>query len=88
LSGIPTHQEIEFVINLASETAPIVKIPYMMATTELSQLNKLKKKGYIKSSLSPWGAPILFVKKKDGSMRLCVDYQTLNEVTVKNKYPL
>jgi hypothetical protein len=92
LPGISTHQEIEFVIKLAPETAPIVKIPYMMATTELAelkkQLNKLKKKGYIKSSLLPWGAPVLFVKKKDGSMRLCVDYQTLNEVTVKNKYPL
>jgi hypothetical protein len=63
-----------------------------MAATELAelkkQLNELEQKGYIKPSSSPWGAPVLFVKKKDGRMRLCVDYQALNEVTVKNKYPL
>jgi hypothetical protein len=63
-----------------------------MAATELAelkkQLNELEQKGYIKPSSSPWGAPVLYVKKKDGSMRLCVDYQALNEVTVKNKYPL
>jgi hypothetical protein len=63
-----------------------------MAATELvelkKQLNELEQKGYIKPSSSPWGASVLFVKKKDGSMRLCVDYRALNEVTVKNKYPL
>jgi hypothetical protein len=63
-----------------------------MAATELAelkkQLNELEQKGYIKPSSSPWGASVLFVKKKDGSMRLCVDYRALNEVTVKNKYPL
>jgi hypothetical protein len=63
-----------------------------MAATELAELkkklNKLEQNGYIRPSSSPWGAPILFVKKKDGSMRLCVDYRALNEVTVKNKYPL
>jgi hypothetical protein len=52
------------------------------------QLNELEQKGYVKPSSSPWGAPVLFVKKKDGSMRLCVDYRALNEVTIKNKYPL
>jgi hypothetical protein len=92
LPGMPPHREIEFVIDLAPGTAPIAKRPYRMAATELaelkSQLNELEQKGYIKPSSSPWGAPVLFVKKKDGSMRLCVDYRALNEVTVKNKYPL
>jgi hypothetical protein len=92
LSGMPPHREIEFVIDLAPGTAPIAKRPYRMAATELAELKKqlkeLEQKGYIKSSSSPWGAPVLFVKKKDGSMRLCVDYRALNEVTVKNKYPL
>jgi hypothetical protein len=92
LPGMPPHREIEFVIDLAPGTAPIAKRPYRMAATELAELKKqlkeLEQKGYIKSSSSPWGAPVLFVKKKDGSMRLCVDYRALNEVTVKNKYPL
>jgi hypothetical protein len=89
---MPPHREIEFVIDLAPRTAPIAKRPYSMAATELAELKKqlkeLEQKGYIKPSSSPWGALILFVKKKDGSMRLCVDYRALNEVTVKNKYPL
>jgi hypothetical protein len=63
-----------------------------MAATELAelkkQLNELEQKGYIKPSSSPWGAPVLFVKKKDGSMRLCVNYRVLNEVIIKNKYLL
>jgi hypothetical protein len=63
-----------------------------MAFTELAELKKqlseLEQKGYVRPSSSPWGAPVLFVEKKDGSMRLCVDYQALNEVTIKNKYPL
>jgi hypothetical protein len=92
LSGMPPHREIEFVIDLAPGTAPIAKRPYMMVVTDLAelkkQLNELEQKGDIRPSSSPWGAPILFVKKKDGSMRLCVDYQALNEVTVKNKYSL
>jgi hypothetical protein len=92
LPGMSPHREIEFVIDLVLRTAPIAKKPYMMAATELAelkkQLNKLEQKGYIKPSSSPWGAPVLFVKKKDGSMRLCVDYRALNEVIIKNKYPL
>jgi hypothetical protein len=92
LLGMPPHREIEFVIDLALGTAPIAKRPYKMATTELAelkkQLNELEQKGYIRPSSSSWGAQILFVKKKYGSMRLCVDYRALNEVTVKNKYPL
>jgi hypothetical protein len=92
LSGMSPHWEIEFVIDLAPGTAPIAKRPYRMVATKLAelkkQLNELEQKGYIKSSSSPWGAPVLFVKKTDGSMRLYVDYRALNEVTVKNKYPL
>jgi hypothetical protein len=89
---MPPHREIEFVIDLASGTASIAKRPYRMSATELAklkkQLNELEQKGYIKTSSSPWGAPALFVKKKDGSMKLCVDYRALNEVTVKNKHLL
>jgi hypothetical protein len=92
LPGMPPHREIEFVIDLAPGTTPITKRPYRMVATELAelkkQLNELEQKVYIKSSSSPWRAPILLVKKKDGIMRLCVDYRALNEVTVKNKYPL
>src|SRR5688500_6494575 len=66
--------------------------PYHMAPTELSefrlQISELQQKGYICSSSSPWGAPVLFVTKKDGSLRMCIDYRSLNEVTIKNKYPL
>jgi hypothetical protein len=92
LSGIPPNREIEFVIDLAPGTTPISKRPYRMAVIELAelkkQLNELEYKGYIRPSSSPWGAPVLFVKKKDGSMMLYVDYRSLNEVIVKNKYPL
>ena len=73
-------------------TAPISKPPYRMAPIELEELKKhiqeLLDKGFIRPSVSPWGAPVLFVKKKDGSMRLCIDYRQLNQVTIKNKYPL
>ena len=73
-------------------TAPIAKQAYHMAPTKLKELQKqideLKDKGFIRPSVSPWGAPVLFVKKKDGSMRLCIDYSELNQVTIKNRYPL
>ena len=63
-----------------------------MATDELKelkeQLQELQEKGYIRPSSSPWGSPVLFVRKKDGSLRMCIDYRSLNEVTIKNKYPL
>jgi hypothetical protein len=92
LPGMSPHREIEFVIDLTLRTAPIARRPYRMAASELAELkkqfNKLEQKGYIKPSSSPWGAPVLFIKKKDGSMRLCVDYRALNEVTIKNKYSL
>jgi hypothetical protein len=92
LPGLPPNRDIKFAIDLAPGTTPIAKKPYRMAATELAKLNKqlseLEQKGYVRPSSSPWGAPVLFVKKKDGSMRLCVDYRALNKVTIKNKYPL
>ncbi|KAL0549604.1 hypothetical protein IC582_014090 [Cucumis melo] len=92
LPGLPPHREVEFAIELEPGTVPISRAPYRMAPAELKelkvQLQKLLDKGFIRPSVSPWGAPVLFVKKKDGSMRLCIDYSELNKVTVKNRYPL
>jgi hypothetical protein len=92
LPGMPPDGDVEFVIELQPGTAPISKRPYRMPPKELAelknQLQELLDKGYICPSSSPWGCPTLFVKKKDGSLRLCVDYRPLNVVTVKNKYPL
>jgi hypothetical protein len=92
LLGMPPYREVEFVIDLLPGTAPISKRPYRMSVEELKelkkQLTKLQEAGYIRPSSSPWGAPVLFVQKKDGSQRMCVDYRSLNDVTVKNKYPL
>ena len=92
LPGLPPNREIEFVIDLLPSTVHISKAPYRMAPAELKelkvQLQELLDKGFIRPSFSLWGTPILFVKKKDGTMRLCVDYRQLNQVTIKNKYPL
>ncbi|KAL0561349.1 hypothetical protein IC582_001774 [Cucumis melo] len=92
LPGLPPHREVEFAIELEPGTVPISRAPYRMAPAELKelkvQLQELLDKGFIRPSVSPWGAPVLFVKKKDGSMRLCIDYRKLNKVTVKNRYPL
>nr|ABA98111.1 retrotransposon protein, putative, Ty3-gypsy subclass [Oryza sativa Japonica Group] len=92
LPGMPPDRDIEFIIDLIPGTAPISKRPYRMPVNELEELKKqireLQEKGFVRPSSSPWGAPVLFVKKKDGSMRMCVDYRSLNEVTIKNKYPL
>ena len=92
LPGLPPEREVEFTIELLPEVAPISISPYRMAPIELKelkvQLQELLDKGFIRPSVSPWGAPVLFVKKKDGTMRLCIDYRQLNRVTVKNKYPL
>ena len=89
---LPPDRDIEFVIDLVPETSPIAKRSYTMAASELAELKKLLEElqqiDSIRPSSSPWGAPVLFVKKKDGSMRLCVNYRALNEVTIKNKYPL
>jgi hypothetical protein len=92
LLGMPPDRDIEFAIELQPGTAPISKRPYRMPPTELAELKKqlqeLLDKGFIRPSTSPWGCPALFVKKKDESLRMCVDYRPLNAVTVKNKYPL
>jgi predicted aspartyl protease len=89
---MPLNREVEFAIVLLPRTAPISKRPYMMSVEELKELKKqlteLWEAGYIRPSSSPWGAPVLFVQKKDGSKRMSVDYRSLNDVTVKNKYPL
>ena len=92
LPGLPPDRETEFSIELIPGTS-LISIPaYRMAPLELQELKKqiqeLLEKGYIRPSISPWGAPVLFFKKKDGTMRLCIDYRKLNQVTVKNKYPL
>ncbi|GJX19041.1 putative reverse transcriptase domain-containing protein [Tanacetum coccineum] len=92
LQGIPPERQVDFRINLISGATPITKAPYRLAPSEMkelmSQLQELLDKGFIRPSSSPRGAPILFVKKKDGSMRMCIDYRELNKVTVKNVYPL
>ncbi|GJR97880.1 putative reverse transcriptase domain-containing protein [Tanacetum coccineum] len=92
LSGLPPTRQVEFQIDLMPGTAPIARAPYRLAPSEMKelseQLKELSDKGFIRPSSSPWGAPVLFVKKKDGSFRMCIDYQELNKLTVKNRYPL
>ncbi|KAL0543947.1 hypothetical protein IC582_019057 [Cucumis melo] len=92
LPGLPPSREIDFAIELEPNTAPISRASYRMAPTELKelmvQLQELLNKGFIRPSVSSWGAPVLFVKKKDWSMHFCIDYRELNKVTVKNRYPL
>jgi hypothetical protein len=92
LPGMPPDRDIEFIIELQPDTAPISKRPYRMPPNELAelkiQLQDLLDKGFIFPSASPWGCLALFMKKKDNSLRLCVDYRPLNVVTIKNKYPL
>jgi hypothetical protein len=92
LPGMPPDQDIEFLIKLLPRTAPIAKQPYRMGVDELEELKKqikeLQDKCFIHPSSSPWGALVIFVDKKDGGQRMCVDYRSLNEVTIKNKYHL
>jgi hypothetical protein len=92
LPGMPPDQDVEFTIELQPSTTPISRRPYKMTLKEMAelkvQLNELMEKGFIRLSSSPWGCLVLFVKKKDQSLRLCVDYRPLNAVTIKNKYPL
>ncbi|XP_052723892.1 uncharacterized protein LOC108325741 [Vigna angularis] len=90
--GLPPVREVEFTIDLVTTAAPISVQPYRMAPAELAelkmQIEELMDKKFIRPSVSPWGAPVLLVKKKDGSSRLCIDYRQLNKLTIKNKYPL
>jgi hypothetical protein len=92
LPGMPPDRDIKFVIELKPDTSPIYKTPFRMTIPELAELKEhikeLLEKGFICPSSSPWGAPVIFDPKKDGTQRLCVDYCALNEVTVKNKYLL
>ncbi|GJX89610.1 putative reverse transcriptase domain-containing protein [Tanacetum coccineum] len=92
LTGVPPMREIEFRIDLIPSALPVVKSPYRLAPSEMqelsNQLKDLQEKGFIRSSHSPRGAPVLFVKKKDGSLRMCINYKELNKLTIKNRYPL
>ncbi|GJY53639.1 putative reverse transcriptase domain-containing protein [Tanacetum coccineum] len=92
LPGLPPTRQVEFQIDLVPGAAPVARAPYRLAPSEMKelseQLQELSDKGLIRPSSSPWGAPVLFVKKKDGSFRMCIDYRELNKLTVKNRYPL
>jgi hypothetical protein len=88
--GLPPRRDIDFSIELAPRAVLVSRTPYRMSTPELVELKlhlkEMMDKSYIQPSMSPWGAPILFVKKKYGTLRLCIDYRQLNKVTIKNKY--
>ncbi|GJR63852.1 putative reverse transcriptase domain-containing protein [Tanacetum coccineum] len=92
MPGLPPARQVEFQIDLVPGAAPVARAPYRLAPAELqelsTQLQELSDRGFIRPSSSPWGAPVLFVKKKDGSFRMCIDYRELNRLTVKNRYPL
>ena len=92
LPCIPLERELDLSIEIVPGTTPMSRAPFRMAPTELkelkSQLKELMGKGFIRSNVSPWGALVLFVKKKDGTLRMCIDYWKINKVIVKNRYPL
>jgi hypothetical protein len=92
LPGLPPERDVEFVIELKPGTTPISRRSYRMPPNELAelktQLQDLLEKGFIIPSSSSWGCPAIFVKKKDQTLRMCMDYRPLNEVNIKNKYPL
>ena len=89
---LPPSRDVYFTIDLIPRAGPVSMASYRMAPAALAELKKkiedLLEKKFIRPSASPWGAPVLLVKKKDGRSRLCVDYQQLNKLTIKNKYPL
>ncbi|GKA66064.1 putative reverse transcriptase domain-containing protein [Tanacetum coccineum] len=92
LPGIPPTRQVEFQIDLMHGAAPVARAPFRLALSKMKefsdQLKELSDKGFIRPSSSPWGAPVLFVKKKDGSFQMCIDYRELNKLTMKNRYPL
>ena len=92
LPGLPLHRDVDFGIELHPGTSPISMTPYWMAPVKLQelrvQLQELLDKGFIRPRASPWGAPVLFAKKKDKTLRMCIDYRQLNRITIKNRYPL
>ncbi|GKA31290.1 putative reverse transcriptase domain-containing protein, partial [Tanacetum coccineum] len=92
LIGLPPVREIEFRIYRIPDALPVVKSPYLLAPSEMlelsNQLKELQEKDFIRPSHSPWGAPVLFIKKNDGALRMCIDYRELNKLTIKNRYPL
>ncbi|GJY06098.1 putative reverse transcriptase domain-containing protein [Tanacetum coccineum] len=92
LPGLPPVRQVEFQIDLIPGAAPVARTPYRLAPSEMqelsNQLQELTNRGFIRPSTSPWGALILFVKNKDGSFRMCIDYRELNKLTIKNHYPL
>ncbi|GKG12305.1 hypothetical protein Tco_0346542 [Tanacetum coccineum] len=92
LPGLPPVRHVEFQIDLILGATSVARAPYRLAPSEMqepsNQLQELADRGFIRLSTSPWGAPILFVKKKDGSFRMCIDYWELNKLTIKNHYPL
>ncbi|GKG19698.1 hypothetical protein Tco_0376797, partial [Tanacetum coccineum] len=92
LAGLPRQRQVEFLIDLVPRATPIAKSPYRLATSEMhelsGQLQELHDKGFIRPSHSSWGAPVLFVKKKDGALTMFIDYRELNKLTIKNRYPL
>ncbi|KAJ9538993.1 hypothetical protein OSB04_031726 [Centaurea solstitialis] len=92
LPGLPPQRQVEFHIDIIPGAGPVARSPYRLAPSEMqelsNQLQELLDKGFIRPSSSPWGAPVLFVKKKDGSFRMCIDYRELNKITIKNRYPL
>nr|GFA11837.1 putative reverse transcriptase domain-containing protein [Tanacetum cinerariifolium] len=92
LPGLPPPRQVEFEFELVPKAAPVARVPYRLAPSELKELAKqlqdISDKGFIRPSSSPWGALVLFVRKKDGSFRMCIDYRELNKLTIKNRYPL
>jgi hypothetical protein len=92
LPGFPSERELDFTIDLKPGTEPIERTTYLMSMPELHELKMELKElldlGLIRPSVLPWGVPVIFIRKKDGSWRLCIDYHQLNKATIKNQYPL